>query len=60
MSSPRIAEFPQTPAEAELDLVNDPVLATAHLLAGALMEICGPFFWAVLASGFFFAEFWLD
>ena len=58
MSLPRIAEVSHAPAE--LDLVNDPALAIAHLLAGGLIEVCGPLFWAALAIGFLLAEFSLD
>jgi hypothetical protein len=51
------AAEPVTPA---LDLADDPTLAVSYLLAGGLMEICGPLFWTVLAGGFLFSEFWLD
>jgi hypothetical protein len=43
-----------------IDLLDDPALGVAHLLAGGLLEICGPFFWAVLVGGFLLAEFALD
>ena len=39
-----------------LDFVDHPALAVAHLLAGGLLEILGPVFWAVLAAGFIAAE----
>jgi hypothetical protein len=42
------------------DLVDRPALAVAYVLAGGLMEICGPLFWAVLATEFLLAEFGLD
>ena len=41
-------------------LAEDPALAAAYLVAGGLMEICGPFFWAVLIVGFLIAEVPLD
>jgi len=40
--------------------VDDPALATAYLLAGGLMEVCGRLFWAVLVVGFVIAELPLD
>jgi hypothetical protein len=45
------------PTLPPLDLVEEPLLAVAHLLAGGLLEILGPFFWAALICGFLFAEF---
>jgi hypothetical protein len=39
---------------------NDPTIEIVYLLAGALMEVLGPLFWAVLIVGFLFAEFWPD
>jgi hypothetical protein len=39
---------------------DDPALETAYWVAGGLMEVLGPLFWAVLIVGFLFAEFWLD
>ncbi len=52
----------QTPvANASLpDVLDDPALAAAYLVAGALMEICGRLFWAVLVVGFLIAELPLD
>ena len=47
------------PERSALGLQNDPALETVYLLAGALMEVLGPLFWAVLIAGFLFAEFWL-
>ena len=48
----------QTRADAvELDLGDDPALIAAHLLAGGLMEICGPLFWGALIVGWLFAAF---
>jgi hypothetical protein len=41
---------------SEPDLLDDPALAAAYLVAGGLMEICGPLFWAVLVIGFLIAE----
>jgi hypothetical protein len=46
--SPRVAAIP--------DLLDDPALATAYLLAGGLMEVCGRLFWAVLVVGLLMAE----
>jgi hypothetical protein len=43
-------------AAAEPDLLDDPALAAAFLVAGGLMEVCGPLFWAVLVVGFLIAE----
>ena len=64
MSSPSLNPvFPKPllePTIPALDLVDRPALALAYLLAGGLMEICGPLFWAILAAGFLFAEFGLD
>jgi hypothetical protein len=54
---PGPAAEPSTPA---LDLADRPALAVAYLLAGGLMELCGPLFWAILAVGLLFAEFSLD
>jgi hypothetical protein len=52
------SEFcPGGPAPPSLDLVEEPAAAIAHLLAGGLYEILGPFFWAALVAGFVFAEF---
>ena len=45
------------PSSPTLDLTNRPALAIAYLLAGGLMEFCGPLFWAALAVGFLFAQF---
>jgi hypothetical protein len=42
------------------DLSDRPMVAIAYLLAGGLMEILGPVFWAVLIVGFLFAEFFID
>jgi hypothetical protein len=42
------------------DVLDDPALAAAYLVAGGLMEICGRLFWAVLAVGFLIAELALD
>lgn len=48
------------PTAAAPDLTDRPALAIAYLLAGGLMEICSPLFWAILVAGFLFAEFGLD
>jgi hypothetical protein len=42
------------------DLSDRPMVAIAYLLAGGLMKILGPMFWAVLIVGFLFAEFFID
>ena len=42
------------------DLTDRPALAVAYLLAGGLMEVLGPLFWAILGAGFLFAEIGLD
>jgi hypothetical protein len=42
------------------DVLDDLALATAYLLAGGLMEVCGPLFWAVLVVGLLIAELPLD
>jgi hypothetical protein len=42
------------------DLSDRPVVAIAYLLAGGLMEILGPVFWAVLIVSFLFAEFFIN
>jgi hypothetical protein len=42
------------------DLSDRPMITIAYLLAGGLMEILGPMFWAVLIVGFLFAEFFID
>lgn len=54
MSFRAIDHAPPEPA-AVPDLLDDPGLATAYLLAGGLMEVCGPLFWAVLIVGFLIA-----
>jgi hypothetical protein len=47
----------QTPEPAAVpDVLDDPVLAAAYLLAGGLMEVCGPLFWAVLVVGLLIAD----
>ncbi len=40
-------------AEATADLA----VGAAHLIAGAVMNLAGPLFWAVLIMGFVVAEF---
>ena len=60
MSFRAIDQAPLIPAAAEPDLLNDPTLAAAYLVAGGLMEVCGPLFWAVLVIGFLMAELPLD
>jgi hypothetical protein len=51
----------QAPEPAAVpDVLDDPALATAYLLAGGLMEVCGPLFWAVLVVGLLIAELPLD
>lgn len=64
MSSPSLNPvFPKPvvePTISALDLVDRPGLAIAYLLAGGLMEVCGPLFWAILAAGFLYAELGLD
>jgi len=42
------------------DVLDDPALAAAYLVAGGLMEVCGRLFWAVLVVGFLIAELPLD
>ena len=62
MSSPFLNPALPEPSAQPVDpaLVHRPALATAYLLAGGLMEVCGPLFWAILAAGFLLAEFGLD
>jgi hypothetical protein len=53
----------QGSAESErpaLALPENEAVAIAELLAGGLMEVLGPLFWAVLIVGFLLAEFTLD
>ena len=45
------------PERSLVGLPNDPTIEILYLLAGALMEVLGPLFWAVLIGGFLFAEF---
>ena len=40
-----------------LDFDSDPAAAIANILAGGLMEVCGPLFWGMLIVGFFSALF---
>jgi hypothetical protein len=47
------------PGRSALELPEDPAVEIAYRLAGGLMEILGPLFWAVLILGFLFSEFWL-
>jgi len=56
MSFPRAAEFEHPPTDTGRGIIDDPALGLAYLLAGGLMEVCGPLFWAVLVVGFVFAE----
>ena len=58
--NPALPEPITQPIDPAQDLLDRPGLATAYLIAGGLMEICGPLFWAVLVAGFLFAEFGLD
>jgi hypothetical protein len=58
--NPALPEPVAQPLDPTLDLIDRPALATAYLLAGALMEICGPLFWAVVVAGFLFAQFGLE
>jgi hypothetical protein len=60
ITHPAFAEPVAQPIDPKLDFVDRPALATAYLVAGGLMEICGPLFWAILAAGFLVAEFSLD
>ncbi len=60
MSFRAIDQAPPEPAASVPDLLDDPALAIAYLLAGGLMEVCGRLFWAVLVVGFLIAELPLD
>jgi hypothetical protein len=60
ITHPALPEPVAQPIYPTLDLIDRPALATAYLVAGGLMEVCGPLFWAILAAGFLVAEFGLD
>ncbi len=60
MSFHAIDQAPPRAAASEPDPLDDPALAAAYLVAGGLMEVCGPFFWAVLVVGFLMGELPLD
>ena len=60
MSLRAIDQAPPEAAAAVPDLLDDPALAAAYLLAGGLMAVCGRLFWAVLVVGFLIAELPLD